>query len=133
MHARHGFGKDEKLKRKKLIDQVFGQGKAITVPPLRVIYRPDALGAPGIQAGVSAPSRIFKRAHQRNQVKRWLREAYRLQKAGLLKRMHNQGRSAAVFFIYTGKQEPAFDIIQPAMQKALLKLEQQLFPHETAE
>jgi ribonuclease P protein component len=59
-----------------------------------------------LQAGFGASSRHFKKAVDRNRIKRLGREAYRLQKEPLLRRLTEKGLSLAVFFIYTGKELP---------------------------
>ena len=75
--------KDERLKRRKIIEQLFSEGRAVTAFPIRVQYKMvDQLTEP-LQAGFSVSSRNFKRAVDRNRIKRLMREAYRLQKLPL--------------------------------------------------
>ena len=78
---RFGFGRKEKLKSRKQIDELFLQGKSFSVYPLRVTYRFISSDTPGVQVGVTAGKKYFKRAVDRNRMKRLMREAYRLQKA----------------------------------------------------
>ena len=123
MPAQYTLGKKERLKRRKIIEQLFREGKGINVPPLRAIYKlytntlDDAL-----QAGFSASSRQFKKAVDRNRIKRLLREAYRLQKNTLQQKLRDEQKQLAVFFIYTGKEMPSFAIIQEQMAAILNKL-----------
>ena len=78
---RFTYSKDEKLKKRKLIKELFDNGKAATVFPLRVIYlKKDHNGNFPVQTGVSVSKRNFKRAVDRNRIKRLMREAYRLNK-----------------------------------------------------
>lgn len=81
---RYKLGKQARLKSRKAIDQLFKDGKSFTVFPFRVIYQftklpvsPDAFQ---LQAGFSVSKRHFKKAVDRNRIKRLMREAYRLQK-----------------------------------------------------
>ena len=73
------YQKKDKLKSRKQTQFLFSNGKAITMHPIRLIYNienaesgifPTGL----LQAGVGAPSRHFRKAVQRNRVKRLLRE-----------------------------------------------------------
>jgi ribonuclease P protein component len=116
------FGKQEKLKRRKLIEQVFAEGKSIAVPPLRLVY----IQSPGmdvtIQAGVSVSTRNFKKAVHRNRVKRILREAYRLNKNGLTEHLAASGKHLALFILYNDKTLPVFTEINQKMQLLLNKL-----------
>ncbi|MCU0334472.1 MAG: ribonuclease P protein component, partial [Chitinophagaceae bacterium] len=84
---RHTLGKAEKLKSRKLIDQLFAQGRSFTAFPVKVVYlaapappTPDHQHLTPVQVGVTASTRHFKHATDRNRIKRLLREAYRLQK-----------------------------------------------------
>ncbi len=78
---RNTFSKEEKLKKKILISELFEKGKSISVFPLRLIYHQIDHEAPyKIQAGVSVSKRNFKKAVQRNHLKRLMRESYRINK-----------------------------------------------------
>ena len=80
------YPKAEKLKQKKEIDLHFQKGKWTTSENLRIItlnfdQRPQEGFAYTTQTvGVSVSKRDFKKAVDRNRVKRLLREAYRLNK-----------------------------------------------------
>jgi ribonuclease P protein component len=75
-----------------------------------------------VQAGFGAGARHFKKAVDRNRIKRLSREAYRLQKQPLIDRMREKGLSMAVFFIYTGKELPDYQTISGKIGVVLQKL-----------
>jgi ribonuclease P protein component len=75
-----------------------------------------------LQAGFGASSRHFKKAVDRNRIKRLSREAYRLQKEPLLQRLKETERCMAVFFIYTGKDLPDYATVTQKIGVALQKL-----------
>ena len=75
-----------------------------------------------LQAGFGASSRHFKKAVDRNRIKRLGREAYRLQKEALLQRLTEKGLSLAVFFIYTGKELPEYATVTEKIGVILQKL-----------
>jgi ribonuclease P protein component len=124
--ASQSFGKEEKLKSRKQIDQLFGQGKSFGVFPLRVYYAFEPLTEAhqqvAAQAGVTASSKNFKRAVDRNRIKRVLREAYRLQKSELIDQLLNQKLHVQLFFIYTDKVLPGATICHAKMKLALQKI-----------
>lgn len=76
------FPTHEKLKRKSEIDHLFKKGKWLSVDNIRVIHikSSDAFSVPNHRVGVSVGKKFFKRAVDRNRIKRLLREAYRLNK-----------------------------------------------------
>ena len=75
-----------------------------------------------LQAGFGAGARHFKKAVDRNRIKRLSREAYRLQKNPLLQRLEEKRLSLAVFFIYTGKELPDYGTVTDKIGVALQKL-----------
>ncbi len=78
---RFTFKKEEKLKSKKLIEELFEKGDYFTKFPLRIKFlKIDHSSENTIQTGFSAPKRKFKKAVDRNRVKRLMREAYRKNK-----------------------------------------------------
>jgi ribonuclease P protein component len=126
-----GFGKAEKLKSRKEIESLFAEGKSIVVFPLRVKYRfrPLSEGAP-VQVAVSVSKKGFRRATDRNRIKRLLREAYRLQKAALVQQVTEKGLQAVLFFMYTDKEKAAFDVIFNAMTHCLNQLSQKALTYD---
>ena len=114
--------KDERLKRRKIIEQLFGEGRAVTAFPIRVQYKMvDALTV-SLQAGFSVSSRNFKRAVDRNRIKRLMREAYRLQKQPLEQALQTKQQKLALFLIYTGKELPEYTLIKDKVEVVLKKL-----------
>ena len=117
-----GFGRKEKLKSRKRVEELFARGKTVNVFPIRVSYQftnlPEEEKAVA-EVGVSVSKRNFKRAVDRNRIKRLLREAYRLQKKELLELLQVQKKNAYVFFIYTHKQIPEYSVVFETMKKCM--------------
>ena len=78
--------------------------------------------APSLQAGFGVSSRLFRKAVDRNRIKRLSREAWRLQRHALSDHLHQQGRVMAVFILYTGKQLPELPLVTQKIGVALQKL-----------
>ena len=113
--------KDERLTRKKLIDQLFAEGKTFFVYPLKIVYTEMQLPVDyPVQAGFSVSKRNFKRAVKRNKIKRLLRECYRLNKSIIYDA--NKEKQLAIMIIYTGKEIEDYQKIEKATKKALNKL-----------
>jgi len=105
--TRQTLCKDERLTRKKLIDQLQTDGKSIKTPALILVYRTAELPTHfPAQVMVTASKRLFKRAHDRNRIKRLMREGYRKQKHIVYTSLSERKMQAALLFIFTGKQLP---------------------------
>jgi ribonuclease P protein component len=117
------FHKKEKLKSRKLTDSLFTSGKSFTVFPIKVFYKlteePQNFS---VKVGVAVSGRNFKKATNRNRIKRLLRETYRLQKEKLLEVANNKNKQLAVFFLYVDKTMPEFELLKTTMLVALEKL-----------
>ena len=103
------YQKKDKLKSRKQTQHLFSTGQAINVFPIRLIYTIEPMAtalemgsaSSLLQAGVGAPSRTFRKAVQRNRVKRLLREAYRLEKPNFITQAALDHKRVNLFFLYT--------------------------------
>lgn len=78
-------------------------------------------GEPGVRIGVGVSAKNFRRAVDRNRIKRQLRECYRLQK-DILHTVSLQKPGLDIFFVYTDKELPDYQHLFSQMQKGLTKL-----------
>ena len=108
---RYTFKKEERLKSRKAIEQLFQQGKSFSNFPFRVLWEFNERPGSVLQTGFAVSSKHFKNAVDRNRIKRLMREAYRLQKNELQVRLKQKQKQLAVFFIYTGNELPEYDLI----------------------
>jgi len=75
------FRKEERLSKEILIQELFDKGSSFYLFPFKVFFMPNPDQAyPFHQVIISVSKRNFKRAVDRNLIKRRIREAYRLNK-----------------------------------------------------
>ena len=108
------YGKKDKLKSKKHIEQLFNEGKSVTVYPLKLIYLPAEFeDGSQLKTGVSVSKRLHKTAVARNRIKRLLRESYRLNKPSYF---NNSTTSYAFMILYLSKDGTTFDALNTKMK-----------------
>lgn len=76
-----------------------------------------------LQAGFTVSARNFKKAVDRNRIKRLMRECYRLQKNQLKSTLGKNNKMLAIFFIYRGNEMPVYTDIFDKIGGALSRLE----------
>ena len=111
------LGKQERLKSRKLIGRLYAEGNSVKSFPLRMMYL-QTLHTSNFpaQVGVSVAKRNFKKAPDRNRLKRLMRETYRLQKGIVYDNLENP----YVFMIsYIGREEMPYEEIFSKMNKLL--------------
>lgn len=122
------FSSNEKLKSKILIDRLFSEGKSIHNFPVKLIYIPvKDLTLSSNKTGVSVPKRSFKKAVDRNYLKRLLREAFRKNKYLV---DNNLPYKYAFMFIFTGKKIVDYQQVNSGITAVLKKLKEKEGAHE---
>ncbi|HEX4371825.1 MAG TPA: ribonuclease P protein component [Puia sp.] len=134
MSKQFTFGKYERLKSRKLIKQLFSDGKSFSVYPFKIYYLLnenvfDSLKKYSsekkkiiLQCGVGVSSKNFKKAVDRNRIKRLMRESYRLQKIFLQDSLKGKDLQLALFLIYTGKELPEYKMVSDKIELILNRL-----------
>ena len=122
--TRYFYKKEDKLKSRKTIELLFGRGNSFSIFPFKIIWLPENKEAV-LQTGVGVSSRHFKKATDRNRIKRLMREAYRLQKTALQDHLQDKHVQLSVFILYVGKDLPGYDMVFEKFEillKRLIKL-----------
>ncbi len=120
--------KNEKLCSRTAINQLFADGSAFIVYPLRIVYLITDGEATPPQFFINIPKRHFKRAVKRVYLRRRVREAYRLHKHILTEPLAQQGKSARLAFLYLDKNLNDYHFIEKKMIEALERLAKRIEP-----
>lgn len=116
------FAKAERLHSKKIIQELFTKGSSFYLHPFKVILllNPDQTTVQH-QILISVSKRFFKKAVDRNLLKRRIREAYRKEKGGF-----QVPTRLLIAFIYTNKLPLPLSDIQQGMSSSLKKIKQRV-------
>ena len=131
--------KKYKLCSLKQIEELYAKGKLVKAFPIRILYLLDenspsdalANGAedtPMFKVLFSAPKRKFKRAHDRNYIKRLLREILRLNKHELEQLLTQQNKKLIFSITFVGTERPDYKFLEQKFLKAFQQLLQELTP-----
>src|SRR5262245_46670309 len=97
----NSFRKEERLCSRKVIEKVMTDGKGIVNMPFRLRWVKTELKTKyPAQVAMSVPKKTFKRAVDRNRIKRLMREAYRKNKSGFYELLRKQNEQCALMLIY---------------------------------
>lgn len=130
--------KDEKLRHKRLVEDLFNHGQSIYDFPLRVVYRlideetlngsfraevPERLGK--IQMLITVPKKKRRHAVDRVLMRRRIREAYRLWRLPLKEAVENRqdAGTLSIAFVYLSDKNLPYSLIETKMQRILSKIE----------
>lgn len=128
MNSTHLFTlkKQERLRSRKEIQEIFRTGKALNAFPLKVLYLFSKDRPAGLQAAFGVSTRNFKKATQRNHVKRMLRESYRHEAPALKQKVRAGEVHLALFFIYKAGSPAEMPVVAQKMREILQKLDSAL-------
>lgn len=111
------------MKSRKTIQRVFAEGKSVVANNIKAIWINDNPEAT-LQTGVTVSSRHFKKATDRNRIKRLIREAFRLQKHELESFLKHQQINMSVFLMFVGKDLPTQQQMHNAVSNLINKIKQ---------
>ena len=118
------FPKKERLFGVKRIERLYKVGKAFIAYPFRVVFLlvDDENEIIPARVMVSVSKKKFKKAVDRNRIKRLMRESYRLNKSELIRFATENNLKIHLSFQYISDEIPEFNAVNLNMRKRLNKL-----------
>ena len=117
------LGKQYKLCSQKIIQQIFEEKKTVKQFPFVINYTITELTTPNaFQIVIAAPKRIFRKAHDRNRIKRLCRETVRKNKYILEEYLVPNNKQLALLLVYTNKEEMEYEVLFKKTEQLFKKL-----------
>jgi len=119
------FKKRERLTSSKSISLLFKEGRSISSFPVRFIYDMEGTDVP-VKMAISVPKRLYKRAVDRNLLKRRIREAYRLNKTEFYAEIGKMNQQVNVVIQYQHRKIVDFHAIEAGILKGMDRVMKEL-------
>lgn len=133
MIGKQTFKKEERLKSSKVIRQLFSAGDSFLVHPVKVnwLLRAEEGRVPA-RVLISISRKNFRKASDRNHLKRLTREAYRKNKHILYEFLQENSLQCDLSLIFIGKEAMTYSQLEEKIIRLLQRLTKEIdnYPHK---
>ena len=130
---KYSFSKRERIYLNREVNALRSLQKGFISYPLRVVYLSVPRQDVGAKVLITVAKKRVRHAHDRNRIKRYIRESYRLAKYTLVDALADQPTTLLVHFMYIGAGDISHAAIQHAVNSALEKIVTLIKPDTNSE
>jgi ribonuclease P protein component len=123
------FSKSERLTHERIISRTFSEGRSVKKYPFILLFREEDLRVEHpCQVMMSVGKRRFKKAVDRNRIKRLMREAWRMNKSSFFDPITKQNKQMSIILLYVGNKMLTFEESESKIKELALRFEKEIEP-----
>jgi ribonuclease P protein component len=128
MASEYSLGKQERLKSNFSIRELLVKGRTVTDYPLKAYwdFTDDLRQEFPARMAVSVPKKKFRRAVDRNLIKRRIRESYRLNKKIIYEPLQDNNLKIILIILFLSEEFVSFDELNNSTSRLLQKISEKL-------
>ena len=127
------LGKEYKLCSKKIITAIFENKLRVKQFPLVAMFQiTDLPSNTPFQIVFSAPKRTFRKAHDRNRIKRLCKETVRKNKFILEEYLNQEQLQLALFLVYSHSEELSYEVLYKKNKQLFEQIVVELKKHHSS-
>lgn len=122
----YSLTKEERIHKRDEINRLFEEGKSFLIHPFKVQYlsaEPSLTADVPIKFAASIPKKNFKKAVDRNALKRKSKEAFRLHRNELKQHLLQQKKCVFIMLIYIDRKAQDYAVIEDKIILILRRLQ----------
>ena len=124
LKKRHTFNACERIKSKKLAEELFQKGSSFFLYPfiIKVLAHDNLPREVSLQTIFAVPKKKVRLAVDRNLIRRRVKEAFRQRKANLLDDLAESNTKALLSFVYIAKEPKEYFFIEEKIDEILKEI-----------
>ncbi len=128
LKSRHTFNSNERIKSKKLAEELFKKGSSFFLYPfiVRVLAYDQSVNDASLKTLFAVPKKKVRLASNRNLIKRRIKESFRQRKADLINELQVADRKILVSLVYVAKEPKDYFFIDQKIDEILLEIPKHL-------
>ena len=125
---RHTFNSNERIKSKKLAEELFKKGSSFFLYPfiVRVLAHDQSVDDANLKILFAVPKKKVRLASTRNLIKRRIKESFRQRKGDLLYELQVADRKILVSLVYVAKEPKDYFFIDQKIDEILIEIPKHL-------